>query len=145
MAGASDLNGSQNQYSMEHIHHESNYFILLQHKSVCLGGQWPLQPLHCCAERSCMSNRSCCCTPWRRTCGVNLPCFMRVNHVMEQHSKALVKAAAVSLMLLYIQRVVQHGGRRQGNLHVHTRQGQEHAYALCVDRVKSRQSRPLDS
>ena len=39
MAGASDLNGSQSQYSMAHIHHESNYFILLQHKSICLDGQ----------------------------------------------------------------------------------------------------------
>ena len=93
MVGACDLNGSQSRYSMEHIHHESNYFILLQHKSICVGGQWPQQLLHCCAERSCMSNRSCCCTPWRRTCGVNLPCFMRVNHAMEQRSKALVTAA----------------------------------------------------
>ena len=39
MAGASDLNGSQSRYSMEHIHHESNYFILLQHKSIYLGGE----------------------------------------------------------------------------------------------------------
>ena len=39
MAGASDLNGSQSQYSMAHIHHESNYFILLQHKSIYLDGE----------------------------------------------------------------------------------------------------------
>ena len=39
MVGACDLNGSQSRYSMEHIHHESNYFILLQHKSIYLDGE----------------------------------------------------------------------------------------------------------
>ena len=39
MVGACDINGSQSRYSMEHIHHESNYFILLQHKSIYLDGE----------------------------------------------------------------------------------------------------------
>ena len=39
MVGACDLNGSQSRYSMGHIHHESNYFILLQHKSIYLDGE----------------------------------------------------------------------------------------------------------
>ena len=39
MVGACDLNGSQSRYSMDHIHHESNYFILLQHKSIYLDGE----------------------------------------------------------------------------------------------------------
>ena len=39
MVGACDLNGSQSRYSMWHTHHESNYFILLQHKSIYLDGE----------------------------------------------------------------------------------------------------------
>ena len=91
MVGACDLNGSHSRYSMEHIHHESNYFILLQHKSIYLDGEPHVVLTLLCRAQLHVEQIMLLHSTVNR--GVNLSCFMQVNHTMERRSKALFTAA----------------------------------------------------